>query len=116
MADPSVKQNASPAPVAAPPAAEAAPPEKMVRVKLLKAYWPADGRLNETPDRKAAHARRFDPGDIIELPASEALKCINPMEIPIREIWVDRIDEQGRKYKQPVIRPPIAVRADAYTV
>lgn len=96
------------------PAAPAPEAPKTVRIRLLKSYWPEDGRINPQPNRKAAHARRFDAGEIVELPAAEALKLLNPMTM--KDVTKERIDENGRHFKEDYIRPPIAVRADAYSV
>lgn len=103
-------RSAVPEPVTEQPVAEA-PKEPTVRVKLLKRYWPADGRFNTKKGRKAAHDRCFDAGDIIDLPVSEARVLLN--KLAIDDVKLDKVDPNGRKYQEDYIRPPIAERADA---
>jgi hypothetical protein len=101
----------APAPRAKPPA------QRTVRVRLLKAYWPGDGR--EHPDaanRLSGRKHRFDAGEILDLPVAEARllleehvekRTVRVWDAKMRR-WVDQDDS--------LYRPPVAVRANAYSV
>jgi hypothetical protein len=101
----------TPRPRAKPPA------QRTVRVRLLKAYWPGDGR--EHPDaanRLSGRKHRFDAGEILDLPVEEARKLLDEhVEKRTVRVW----DAKMRRWvdqDDSLHRPPVAVRANAYSV
>jgi hypothetical protein len=93
------------------------PAQRTVRVRLLKAYWPGDGR--EHPDaanRLSGRKHRFDAGEILDLPVEEARKLLDEhVEKRTVRVW----DAKMRRWvdqDDSLHRPPVAVRANAYSV